>query len=766
MPPGSAIASRREATLTTSPKTSPPLTMTSPTLTPIRRSILSSSGTPRLLRVTSSWIARAQSRAATVEGNSKKHRIADGVDGCIVSCTGRSRSTALRTNSRRNGFRPRISAWRRRNHGRSHRHDHPGRAARGPLCSVRDRAVDHLWRHARRQYRAWRFPGACRLSRAVAGRQPGHASVRRDPARRRADVLHRLRRAARHPQSHHGAKFPGADASDLRHVDHFAQRAATDLSFRFPFLPDRRSRHQQHSSRRHHRRRRIPAHRVRRCGDPHLRDFAAFLAHKGRRRAACDIRRRRDCGPDGDTRQTHVCDRARPFLRAARCRRHFRGHPHDVHARVRAGLPALCLRGRRHRGDGLVVGHLRRRSDSRHRTGRRGETRRGFRNSDRPSRVPGRACVQADRTVRKVEVMREDLSYVVSRNTAISNAAVWFGVGAAVVVVAVPWLPYLGTSAFMRWAVEVMCYLLLAQMWNLLAGYGGLMSVGMQAFVGIGGYSVFVLAQHVGVNPFLSIPIAGAMAALAAALTSPLVFRMRGGYFAIGTWVLAEVFRIAFSNVSLLGGGSGQSLTVMTRVDRTTREIAIYLIAATTLIVASVAINLLLRSRFGLGLTALRDSEAAAESQGVDVRALKLQVYTLSSFGAGLVGAIYYTSILRISPFAAFDLNWVVAATFIVVIGGIGTVEGPIVGTAIFFALRWLLADYGTWYWLVMGAVAVLVVMFAPAGVWGYVRARWNIQLLPLQRRLVLQRSTRTGEASTAHVTDSSVSVPRQSRGL
>jgi len=241
---------------------------------------------------------------------------------------------------------------------------------------------------------------------------------------------------------------------------------------------------------------------------------------------------------------------------------------------------------------------------------------------------------------------------------------------------------------------------------------------------------------------------------------------MRGGYFAIGTWVLAEVFRIAFSNVSLLGGGSGQSLTVMTRIDRTTREIAIYLIAATTLIVASVAINLLLRSRFGLGLTALRDSEAAAESQGVDVRALKLQVYTLSSFGAGLVGAIYYTSILRISPFAAFDLNWVVAATFIVVIGGIGTVEGPIVGTAIFFALRWLLADYGTWYWLVMGAVAVLVVMFAPAGVWGYVRARWNIQLLPLQRRLVLQRSTRTGEASTAHVTDSSVSVPRQSRGL
>ena len=216
--------------------------------------------------------------------------------------------------------------------------------------------------------------------------------------------------------------------------------------------------------------------------------------------------------------------------------------------------------------------------------------------------------------------------------------------------------------------------------------------------------------------------------------------------------MLAEVFRIAFSNISALGGGSGQSLTVMTRIDRSTRETAIYLIAATTLIVASLAINLLLRSRFGLGLTALRDSEAAAESQGVDVRSLKLQVYTLSSLGAGLVGAIYYTSVLRISPFAAFDLNWVVAATFIVVIGGIGTVEGPIVGAAIFFALRWLLADYGTWYWLVMGAVAVIVIMFAPTGVWGYVRTRWDIQLLPLRRRLVLQGAKKTGEPSPAPI--------------
>jgi branched-chain amino acid transport system permease protein len=238
--------------------------------------------------------------------------------------------------------------------------------------------------------------------------------------------------------------------------------------------------------------------------------------------------------------------------------------------------------------------------------------------------------------------MRAKLSYVVSRNSLASNVAVWLGIVAAIAVLSVPWW---GSSALMRWAVEVVCYLLLAQMWNLMAGYAGLMSVGIQAFVGIGAYVLFIFAQHLGVHPFLAIPLGGVVAAIAALATSVVVFRMRGGYFAIGTWVLAEVFRIAFSNVATLGGGSGQSLTVMTHIERGARERGVYLIAAATLILVSVAINLLLRSRFGLGLMALRDSEDAAESQGVNVKALKLQVYALSSFGAGLVGAIYFTSI-------------------------------------------------------------------------------------------------------------------------
>jgi branched-chain amino acid transport system permease protein len=150
-------------------------------------------------------------------------------------------------------------------------------------------------------------------------------------------------------------------------------------------------------------------------------------------------------------------------------------------------------------------------------------------------------------------------------------------------------------------------------------------------------------------------------------------------------------------------------------------------------------IYFLLRSRFGLGLTALRDSEAAAASQGVAVDRLKLQVYVLSALGTGLAGALYYLSALRISPGAGFDITWVVAATFIVVIGGIGTLEGPLIGAAVFFGLRWLLADYGVWYWLVLGGCAIGVMVMFPKGVWGYVQHRYQWHLFPVQYRIKIK---------------------------
>ncbi len=324
-------------------------------------------------------------------------------------------------------------------------------------------------------------------------------------------------------------------------------------------------------------------------------------------------------------------------------------------------------------------------------------------------------------------------------------------VAAVILGLALVLLPFWGDAADARFVIEIICYVVLAQMWNLLAGYGGLVSIGQQGFVGLGAYAILVFAQHWGLNPFWSIPISGIVVALFAVPIAKLVMRLRGGYFAVGTWVVAEVMRISFSNLSVLGGGSGQSLTVMTQIERATRENLTYWIACVLLIATIGGMYALLRSRFGLALMAVRDSEAAAESQGIDVGAMKFRVFVLSAFGCGLVGALYYLSVLRVAPNAAFDLNWVVVAIFIVVIGGIGTIEGPLVGAAVFFFLRWLLADYGSYYWIALGVVAIAVMVLFPKGLWGMVRGRTGIDLFPLQMRFVTGPADRLSDVEPTH---------------
>jgi branched-chain amino acid transport system permease protein len=157
------------------------------------------------------------------------------------------------------------------------------------------------------------------------------------------------------------------------------------------------------------------------------------------------------------------------------------------------------------------------------------------------------------------------------------------------------------------------------------------------------------------------------------------------------------------------------------------------------------AIVLLLRSRYGLALTAIRDNELAARSNGVDVTRTKLVVYILTAFGTAMVGALIFLQKLRISPDTAFSVNdWTAFVIFITVIGGIGRVEGPIIGTVVFFLLRQTLADLGSLYLLMLGAVAIVVMLFAPKGIWGLIAERFGWQLLPLERRLRFTANSRT----------------------
>jgi branched-chain amino acid transport system permease protein len=325
----------------------------------------------------------------------------------------------------------------------------------------------------------------------------------------------------------------------------------------------------------------------------------------------------------------------------------------------------------------------------------------------------------------------------VIRSSGGSQAAL---VAAAVVVVIAAtmpfWAPEDNLSSWMREFVEIGCYFMFAMMWNLLAGYGGMVSIGQQAFFGFGGYVMLMLGNFAGFNPFVAIPLGAVAAGLIAVPVSYVAFRLQGGYFAIGTWVIAEVFRLSFANMSIVGGGSGTSLTALRGIDKATREHTTYWMALACVVATVALVYLFLRSKRGLALLAIRDNEVAAESQGVPVDRMKLAVYVVAAFGAGLAGALYFVGNLRISPNAAFSVNWTAFAIFMVVIGGIGRIEGPIVGAIVFWALNKYFSDYGSWYLIGLGLLAIVTTRYFKQGLWGWLQQRWGLSLFPTYRQL------------------------------
>jgi len=330
-------------------------------------------------------------------------------------------------------------------------------------------------------------------------------------------------------------------------------------------------------------------------------------------------------------------------------------------------------------------------------------------------------------------------TYSISRSSPATRIAALAGLLVLAALVAAPWW---AGRADMRLLSEIFLYLSLACLWNLLAGYAGLVSVGQQAFVGFGGYMLFALAIFAGLSPLAAIPIAGLLGAIVAVPVAFLIFRLRGAYFAIGTWVIAEVFRLSFAQISALGGGSGTSLPVAIvrsmASSRSMREATTYWLALGMAVLVLAVIYLLLRSRNGLALTAIRDSEVASNSFGIDIWRHKFIVYVVTAGLTASTGALIFLQKLRISPDAAFSVNdWTAFVIFIVVIGGIGTLEGPIIGVIVFFLLRETLADLGTTYLLLLGLVAIVVMLKAPRGIWGFVKDRTGLELFPLSRRVV-----------------------------
>ena len=341
------------------------------------------------------------------------------------------------------------------------------------------------------------------------------------------------------------------------------------------------------------------------------------------------------------------------------------------------------------------------------------------------------------------------MGYRVATSTRASRIA---GVAALGILGMALLLPAVAGRALVQDMFFILTMLVLAQWWNLLAGYGGLVSVGQQAFVGIGAYAMFGVVILYGLDPVPSILIAGFAALALAVPTAFFAFRLQGAYFAIGTWVVAEIARLVVAQWKQVGGGTGTSLprtatndmwfvdSIKALFDVKTsaaRDILAYWLALALAILTIAAIYWLLRTRRGLALSAVRDNANAASSVGVDAASIKWAVYLVSAFGTGLAGGLIYLQKARISPDAAFSvLDWTAYIIFIVVIGGIGTIEGPIIGVIVFFLLQSTLADYGSWYLMALGLIGIVIMLFAPRGLWGLFTERTGIQFFPVRRRL------------------------------
>jgi len=321
----------------------------------------------------------------------------------------------------------------------------------------------------------------------------------------------------------------------------------------------------------------------------------------------------------------------------------------------------------------------------------------------------------------------------------LSKPALRVALGLIVVTLLLGSAPWWAGRADLRLIGEFMSFLALAVLWNLLAGYAGLMSVGQQAFVGIGGYMLFIGVIWLGLPPLAAIPLAMLVAGLAAAIFAPLLFRLEGAYFAIGTWVAAETVSLIFSAIPSLGAGAGMSLPVAAvrsiADSRDGREAVIYWLLLGLGVGTLAGAYALIRSKPGLALMALRDNALGAGSVGVDIWRTRFWTYVGVAAVTGAIGAVIFLQKLRISPVSAFSLtDWTVVVIFIVVIGGIGRLEGAILGTLAYFILRELLVDYGAIYMIVLGLAAILVMTVSRAGIWGALESRFGWSLLSTRR--------------------------------
>lgn len=292
----------------------------------------------------------------------------------------------------------------------------------------------------------------------------------------------------------------------------------------------------------------------------------------------------------------------------------------------------------------------------------------------------------------------------------------------------------LGAGAVDR-LTALFIYVVMAAMWNALAGYGGLVSVGQQMFFGLGAYFTVRLAET-GIDPFAALALAGLVVAALSYPLSLVMLRLKGGEFAIGMWVVSALTHLLVNLDGLIQGETGRSLIALNAYEAGTRRDIIYWLALIAMAGLLTGLFALLRSRTGAAIQAIRDNEEAAGSLGIDVVRTKRLLFVLAAFGTGVAGALWLASATSFQPKTYFSVQWTAYMIFMVLVGGIGRFEGAILGAVIFFLIETWFGALGVWYLIGLGVVALLFSLLLPRGLWGEIETRFGISLMPVGYRL------------------------------
>ena len=289
-----------------------------------------------------------------------------------------------------------------------------------------------------------------------------------------------------------------------------------------------------------------------------------------------------------------------------------------------------------------------------------------------------------------------------------------------------------GSARLVSIVTLVMVYMAMAQVWNLLSGFAGLTSLGHQAFFGIGGYVLALTAQKFKISMWWSFLFAIIVCVVFALIISVPIFKMSGVYFTIGTWIVAEAICTLFLNWEFVNYGIGYTISAALKVPTW----GLYLMSAILGVGMTALLVFLMRSKLGMSLRAIRDNTSAAEVRGIKIFNTKLIVFLISAAVMSLCGIVMYINQIYITPSGAFSIDWTIAMVFICIIGGSGTIEGPIIGAFVYVILNQILYNFPGYSNLIMGAIAVIVIILAPKGIMGYLGEKFHWDIFDIRRRL------------------------------